>query len=41
VEDEAGRPFPEAIEAPARALLVSASDADRERLRDAVRVLGS
>jgi 3'(2'), 5'-bisphosphate nucleotidase len=41
VEDEAGRPFPEAIEAPARALLVSASDADRERLRDAVRALGS
>ena len=39
VEDERGRPFPDAIEAPARALLVTASDADRELLRDAVRAL--
>jgi hypothetical protein len=36
LEDEAGRPFPEAIEAPARALLVTASEADRRLLRSAV-----
>jgi 3'-phosphoadenosine 5'-phosphosulfate (PAPS) 3'-phosphatase len=41
VEDEHGRPFPDAIEAPARALLVTASDADRELLRHAVRAPGS
>jgi fructose-1,6-bisphosphatase/inositol monophosphatase family enzyme len=39
VENERGEPFPDAIDAPARALLVSADDADRERLRHAVAVL--
>jgi hypothetical protein len=39
VEDERGEPFPEAVDAPARALLVSADDADAERLRHAVAAL--
>jgi hypothetical protein len=39
VENERGEPFPDAVDAPARALLLSADDADREALRDAARVL--
>jgi hypothetical protein len=36
VENERGEPFPEAIDAPARALLISASESDRALLRRAV-----
>jgi fructose-1,6-bisphosphatase/inositol monophosphatase family enzyme len=36
VENERGEPFPEAIDAPARALLISASEGDRVLLRSAV-----
>lgn len=39
VENERGEPFPDAVDAPARALLVSADDADRDRLRGAVEKL--
>jgi fructose-1,6-bisphosphatase/inositol monophosphatase family enzyme len=39
VEDERGAPFPEVIDAPRRALLVSASEADARALREAVRAL--
>jgi hypothetical protein len=39
VEDERGQPFPERVDAPARALLVTAGEADRERLRRAVEPL--
>ena len=41
VENERGEPFPDAIDAPANALLVSASAADRDRLREAVAALGA
>jgi fructose-1,6-bisphosphatase/inositol monophosphatase family enzyme len=39
VEDERGEPFPERVDAPARALLVTASDADRDLLRHAALAL--
>jgi myo-inositol-1(or 4)-monophosphatase len=39
VEDERGEPFPERVDAPARALLVTADEADRERLRRAALAL--
>jgi fructose-1,6-bisphosphatase/inositol monophosphatase family enzyme len=40
VEDEAGRPFPDAVDSPSRALLLSANDADRDALRKAAGALG-